>query len=100
MSRWLGAEERREYTDAERVETVAALCAWKGTQTAFALARGLPQTTLSRWANGDPRPHRAHVSRPPGGRDETPTMLEVVPVAATMVTQTPASPPVRPPRAP
>ena len=66
----------------------------KGTQTAFALARGIPQTTLSRWANGDPRPHRAHVSRPPGGRDETPTTLEVVPVAATMVTQTPASPPV------
>lgn len=95
VSRWRGAAERREYTDAERLETVAALRAWKGTQTAFAISRGIPQTTLSRWANGDPRPHRAHVSRPPGGRDETPTMLEVVPVAATMVTQTPASPPVR-----
>jgi len=87
VSKWLGAAERREYTAAERVETVAALRAWKGTQTAFALARGIPQTTLSRWANGDPRPHRAHVSRPPGGRNETPTVLEVVPVAATLVAE-------------
>ena len=93
-ARALGAAERREYTDAERIETIAALRAWPGTRTAFAIARGIPKTTLSRWATGDRRPHRARASRPPEGQDQTPMMLEVVPVAATTASRAPASSPV------
>ncbi len=77
---WPGVDaERREYTDAERIETVAARRARKGTQTAFAIARGIPQTTRSRWANDDRRSSRARGHRAVG-REEAPTMLEVVPV--------------------
>lgn len=85
VSKWLGAAERRQYTDDERVEALAALRAWPGTQTAFAIARGIPQTTLSRWANGDRRGDRVREPRPTARRDEAPTMLEVVPVAAATV---------------
>lgn len=42
-------EQQRVYTAAERAETVAAARAWKGTQAEFAAARGIAQSTVSKW---------------------------------------------------
>lgn len=64
--------ERREYTEAERVAAVEGYRRWPGSQGAYARSVGIPQTTLSRWVNGERGPHRRVES-------QAPTMLEVVP---------------------
>lgn len=76
--------DRRRYTEAERVAVVEGFRRWPGSQGAYARSVGIPQTTLSRWIDGDQRPHRRV-------RVEAPTMLEVVRPASEAVLEVPPS---------
>lgn len=78
-------DERRVYTEAERAAVVEGYRRWAGSQGAYAKSVGIPQTTLSRWVNGERRPHQRSPSAEP------PTMLEVVRPATVGEVEAPRS---------